>query len=163
MTGRSTKVTVITVDDSLPPVAQAASLALVLLRKVGAANMGEFGRRVLASDKRTITALGRIVLTGPQQGLLAQHSQACALVSPGPPRRTIAVCSACGQYLVAAGSAPSRCALTLGCAGTYTKVQPAKAEQVDADKLTASGQVRSDPSLEEPAGDDEEDEEPFDF
>jgi len=161
MTGRSTKVTVITVDDSLPPVAQAASLALVLLRKVGATDMGEFGRRVLASDKPVITSLGRIVLSEHQQELLRDHSGACALVSPGPPRRTIAVCSGCGQYLVVAGSVPSRCALSLGCQGTYAKVAPAKAEQVDATTLTPSGQVRPDPVLEEPAGD--EDEEPFDF
>src|SRR5699024_619347 len=162
MTGRSTKVTVITVDDALPAVAQAASLALVLLRKVGAGDMGEFGRRVLASDKRTITSLGHIMLTGQQQELLADHSRACALVSPGPPRRTIAVCSWCGQYLLVAGSVPSRCALTLGREGTYAKVAPAKAERVDAVTLTASGQVRPDRPLEEPA-EDEQDEEPFDF
>jgi len=108
----ASEVTVITVDHSLPPVAQAAFalLALVLLRKVGTGDMGEFGRHVLTSGKRTITNLGRIVLTEQQQLLLADHARACALVSPGPPRRTIAVSSGCDQYPVVAGSVPSGCA-----------------------------------------------------
>src|SRR5699024_8902858 len=77
----ASEVTVITVDHSLPPVAQAAFalLASVLLRKGGPGAMGEFGRHVRPSGKRTITNLGRIVLAEQQQLLLADHARACAL------------------------------------------------------------------------------------
>ncbi|MPV51030.1 hypothetical protein GCG21_13645 [Pseudactinotalea sp. HY160] len=130
------KVTVMTVDESLPAAGQAASLALTLLRRVKVSSMADLETGLAQGEARVVAALGAIWLDPEQHDLLTEHRQVACAVSPVTPRRTIALCEVCGAYLIVAGTVPSRCAITLGCEGTYVKVQPAKSELVPAADLT---------------------------
>lgn len=185
MPPRQSKITVFTVDDALPAVGQAASLALTLLRKTKTATMADLETAVAAGDGATMKMLRSMWLSPDQHHLLDRHREVTHAVSPDTPRRTIAICDTCGEHLVVAGTVPSRCALTLGCEGTYAKVAPAKSELVSADDIPGQDDEPDDhdrderhdhddrggtePDDEPDAGElpppwgDEDDEEPFDF
>lgn len=132
---RVSKVTVLAVDETLPAVAQAASVALRVLQKTKADTWDELVERVAEQDEATLKALRSLHLDDTQRNLLAEHPAAVSLVAYSTPRRTIAVCSTCHEPVVVTKTVPSSCDMTIGCDGTYTKVQPAKAETVPADDI----------------------------
>src|SRR5690625_1435122 len=129
---RVSKVAVLAVDETLPAVAQAASVALRVLQQTKADTWDELAERVAEQDEATLKALRSLHLDDAQRNLLAEHPAAVALVAYSTPRRTIAVCSTCHEPVVVTKTVPSSCDMTIGRDGTYTKVQPAKAEAAPA-------------------------------
>ena len=149
------KVTVLAVDETLPAVAQAASVALRVLQKTKADTWDELAERVAEQDEATLKALRSLHLDDAQRNLLAEHPAAVALVAYSTPRRTIAVCSTCHEPVVVTKTVPSSCDMTIGCDGTYTKVQPAKAETIPADDIEpAHANTEERPDTEAPEHDE---------
>lgn len=134
---RIPKVTVLSVGEDQPAPAAAASLALALLRKAKCDTWDDLATKVSAADEVVAKALSRTHLSSDQLQLLSDYGPIVTLVGVSSPRRTIAWCSDCSEHLSLAGPAnpPSKCAITLRCEGTYTKVQPAKADNVPANSL----------------------------
>ena len=119
--------TPLAVIDDLPETAQAASIALAVMRAIKAPVWSEVGE--LPPD---------VVLSDDQIELLHRHAGVLSWLRLGErgvsPMVSIAVCSSCGQWMPA-GRSPigQRCRMTAGCTGTPRKVQPAKRGTVDPD------------------------------
>ncbi|MGC0252680.1 hypothetical protein [Pseudactinotalea sp. Z1748] len=154
-TKRVSKVKVLTVDDTLPAHGAAAALVLTLLRLAKADTWQELTAKITAGDAEVGKALAAIHLDPDQLELLSDHSATVHQVASGSPRRTIALCAECGQHVVVAGkNPPSKCAMTLLCEGTYSKVSPAKATEVRPAKIAAGDDG---PLQVVPAGDESAD------
>lgn len=121
------KIATFTIDSSIPEVAQAVSLALVMLRRAKVDNWGD-----LAADPEPLAGM---YLTFEQKRVLAKYAHVVTLVGYRAPRCTIALCDSCNEPLILTGAAPSKCSLTLRCEGKYSKVQPGKLELVAPEDL----------------------------
>lgn len=121
------KVTLFDVDESLSPQGQAAALTLVILRVLKAESWDSIAREP--------ALLRSVYLNAEQVGLLNQYPHIVTAVSYRAPRKTIAICQECNEYIVACSTVPSGCAMTWGCKGKYRKIQPGKARKVDALEL----------------------------
>lgn len=102
------------VDQSLPEVRRAISLALAVLAK---------GARWEGSD---LHVPAHLMLTPNQAALIERHMAFCRLVVP---RVSVpAFCDRCGRFALQSGSASSaKCPLTVGCGGTLIGTPAAKA------------------------------------
>lgn len=164
---KTNAVTVLSVGGGLPPLAQAVSLALTVLRLARQPTWDALVAALVGEDPATLKAMSALHLAGAQRELLDTHAAAIRLVATTSPRRTIALCSQCGEHIVLTGTAPSSCTMTLRCEGTYVKVAPAKADQRPADQAEESDEHldRAGSTLE--TGEETlrygEDEEPFEF
>ncbi len=107
---------------STPPLAQAASLALGIVRSAKVANWVQVRDRLDEFD-----------LNDHQRSLLALHDAVLHVVDPSPPVLTLAVCPECSGWTATSGQAPTRCKTTLGCAG-----KPVKAAAATKSKTTSS-------------------------
>lgn len=144
------KVWTFTVDTAAPTVAQAASLALVVLSKTKAATWDELEQRLTSGDENTLQAVAGVHLDEGQHHLLSAHPLAVRLVGPGPPLRSIAVCGECGEFFALVGSAPSRCPMGVECEGRPAKAPVAKGHKTPVGELPA-------PELGDDAGSKDED------
>lgn len=114
--------------EGLPPLAEAVSLALGVLREAGVAHWADLPP-VMPAHLR---------IDDRQYALLEQWSGYFALIrfgpavpktEPGDYRRTItlAVCPVCGEHETVVTSASRRCRMRLWCEGAPVKAPPAKA------------------------------------
>lgn len=103
-----------------PPLAEAAAIALAVMRAAGVGRWVELGERL--PDV--------LELTDRQHQLLADHADVLGFLRLG--RRsdddtrsatvTVGVCATCGEWvLVSSGPAPTRCEMTRGCPGKQVK------------------------------------------
>ncbi|MHB1599710.1 MAG: hypothetical protein ACYCXY_12680 [Acidimicrobiales bacterium] len=114
-----------------PPLAQAVSIALAVLRAAGARRWDELGESLPAA----------IELSADQHQLLVDHADVLGFLrltqkteEGRSPTVTVAVCPACDEWVLASkGPAPTRCEITRGCTG-----KPVKAAVATKD----AGQVR---------------------
>ena len=96
-------------DPDAPPLAQAASLALALLRAAKIPTWTE-----LVDDPAPLAA----VSVSPEQlVLLNTHAGSLTSLRVGPPMVTLAVCPVCSRFTIVSGQAATTCPLTLGCNG----------------------------------------------
>jgi hypothetical protein len=106
-------------NTTAPPLAQAASIALAVLRAAGAKSWGELGDRIPAT----------IELAAWEHELLVEHADVLGFLrltqkteDGRSPTVTVAVCPACGEWVLASqGPAPTRCEITRGCTGKPVK------------------------------------------
>jgi len=102
-----------------------------LLRAAGIA-LGAMRATKSATLEDALADTGPLTLTPEQSVTLARCEQPLAgLRLPTPDSdisTTIVVCPSCGEYAYVStgGSAPTKCALTLGCDGTPRKPKPAR-------------------------------------
>jgi len=107
-----------------PPGAQAASLALGILREAGARCWSDLGPGLERWPES-------LCLTPEQLALLSEYSGLLGLVRfarPGSGERSVSlsVCPACGLFELTTGDWWRRCKLTRGCQGRPVKAVPAK-------------------------------------
>ena len=115
-------------DPEAPPLAQAAALALGVLKAAGATRWAEL-EGVLPST---------VELSAGQRKLLDDHALVVELLrlagrrddGSRTPTVTVAVCPACSEWVLVSGPAPSRCEITFGCSGTPRKASVAKREPI---------------------------------
>lgn len=98
---------------TLPPIAQAANLALIIM---GAAKVSTWKDLVNHPENRA-----HLRLTPEQQQLLDDHADLLDSLCRTP-LRTIYTCPTCGRFAyIDKAASPTRCNLTLGCSGTPVK------------------------------------------
>lgn len=127
-----------------PPLLQAASLMLAVLRTTKAASFDD-----LAADP---ALLAGVTVDPDQLELITAHSGALRLLRAGGGAVTLAVCPTCGGFTLvgAQGSVPTTCLVKLGCPG-----KPARASAATKTKLPAKAATVPAPVV------DELDDEPF--
>jgi len=114
-----------------PEPVRAVSIGLALLK---AARVRSWDGLVdtLRTDGQSAARLDGIDLTLDDLDLLDRHLGLLGLIRVVPGTRgtgytvTVAVCDACGQWLLSTGAVPRRCRLTSGCPGAVVKAVPAK-------------------------------------
>jgi hypothetical protein len=139
-------------NPSLPPLARAANLAIVLM-KTAQSNVTllnrertKAGESLLPEGIRSFADLTPENMTGfeitdEQRALIEQHLDVIQYLRVPADRNgdgvTVAVCDKCGRFAFLAFSSPStkKCSLTLGCAGTPHK---ATTGQVTEKKVQAA-------------------------
>lgn len=99
--------------DNLPPGAEAASLALAIVAAAKVATWED-----LEQCDTPPPALGKLVVSPRQARVLAEHADIVRQVSNASPRRSVSVCSECGQWMVTVGPTRGPCKTTPGCTGT---------------------------------------------
>ena len=101
-------------DTTLPPIAQAANLALLILARTRRSTWAK-----LAADP---AAYAEITITPAQQELLDTHLDVISLLATAP-ARTLYACPTCDRWALIEPKAapPARCNLTLGCEGRPVK------------------------------------------
>ena len=121
-------------SDTAPEAAQAAQIALVLMSVAKSPNWAG----VEASEDIT----KKVALTEHQQHLLEKHRGILPYLTRGGREgtlRSVVVCSHCQRVMfTSTGSAPARCAMTLGCAGTPVKARSTQEPLKDAQATTSS-------------------------
>ncbi len=127
-------------DQGLPPLAEAASLLLAILRAARVDSLADL--TVHDEGAPAIVVPWDIALTDHQRDLLREHQQVLALMrrsvpqtkdpatkqvtAPGIKPVTLAVCDECdGWLLISTPSAPASCTMTFGCAGKPVKASAA--------------------------------------
>jgi hypothetical protein len=115
-------------DTSLPPIAQAANLALLILARTHRSTWAK-----LAANPDTYS---EVAVSADQQALLDEHLDVIALLATAP-ARTLYACPACSRWALIEPKAvpPARCNLLLGCEGRPVKastVAPRFAKQTPA-------------------------------
>lgn len=128
-----------------PPLVQAASLALALMRATGAARWAE----LVSNPGR----LDGIAINEDQLALLNEHRWELQWLKNDTPRLTLAVCPACARFSVVTGAAPASCLLTMGCPGKPIRVTAAAKWKPadDTDPAQDDGEPAPDNALDEPA------------
>ena len=114
-----------------PDPVRAVSLGLALLK---AARVQSWDDLVdtLRTDDQPAARLDGIDLTRDDLALLDAHLGLLGLIRVIPGTRgtghtvTVAVCDACGQWMLGTGAVPRRCRLITGCPGAMVKAVPAK-------------------------------------
>lgn len=106
-----------TTPAELPELAQAASLALALLRTAKVTSWTQ----LVAEPQR----LAKVVVDPDQVALLNRHKDTLALLRHGSPAITLAVCRTCGRFSTLSGAAASKCPMTLGCTTEPVRVSAA--------------------------------------
>lgn len=125
------------VEESLPPVGRAASLAMALLTRAKADTWEELARNAAVPGSHTRLALATIHLTAEQLELLGAWP-VVTQVSVSTPRRGVSVCPVCEEVVLYCGSSPPRrCLMTLRCPGELVRVAPAALVPMPADRITA--------------------------
>lgn len=112
-----------------PPLVQAASLALALLRAAKTPTWVQ----LCANPER----LSKVDVDPDQLELMNAHAGPLGLLRATSPALTLAVCPACGLYTAVNSSAPSSCPLTLGCPGKPVRVTAAAKPKPPAKKSDA--------------------------
>ena len=93
----------------LPPVAQAANIALLI---IGASGKSNWAAVVADPDSHA-----HVRVTEAQQQLLDDHSGILPIVSKQP-AQSVYACPVCGRFaFIGKGAPPAKCNLTLGCSG----------------------------------------------
>lgn len=101
------------IDPDTPALAQAASLALALLRTSNADTWAS-----LVADPAPLSA---VLINPGQVELLDRFAGELTALRVGPPLITLAVCPECQRYTVVSGGPATSCPMTLGCAGKPVK------------------------------------------
>lgn len=120
----------LTVDQSLPAVSQAVSLALALMTAAGSKTWAE-----LVADNESGLSLrqkvaAKVQITQNQATLLNDWDTELTWLSKGTPSITLAVCDVCNEVLVVTSSAPTSCRVTPGCEGAPKRVSAARRSKV---------------------------------
>ncbi|HEY8717245.1 hypothetical protein [Pengzhenrongella sp.] len=129
-------------DPDAPPLTQAASLALALLRAAKIRTWAE-----LVVDPAPLAAVS---VTPEQMALLNTHAGALTTLRVGPPMVTLAVCPECSRFTIVSGQAATSCPLTLGCTGKPQRASTAArlkaaptAKDAPVETVDAAGRARS--------------------
>lgn len=124
---------------SAPPLAQAASLALGLMRAAKVTRWADIGNVMPAM----------VELSDDEYGLILEHFEILSFLrlpsrlDDGTSTRTVtvAVCPTCGEWvLVSTGPVPGRCEITRGCTGRPVKASVATKASAASDTRDASRQ-----------------------
>lgn len=112
-------------DVSLPQVAQAAQIVLMVLKASGCSVWEQF----VSSPE----AQSRVRLNAAQQALLDTHPYLLGYLR-STPAVTVAVCDGCGRFLFTAtnGASKSKCNLTGGCKGSMFRTSSMLPKKVAA-------------------------------
>lgn len=111
-------------DSSQPPLAQAVSLALSIMRTA----------KVTRWEQLNYAVPYEVALYPGQLQLLRDHAYELQYIRIGGedqetktrvPTVSLAVCPACGLWLLLDKQPPKRCQLTIGCTGEPVKASPA--------------------------------------
>ena len=114
-----------------PDPVRAVSIGLAMLK---AARVESWDDLVdtLRTGGQSAARLDGIDLAPDDLALLDAHLGLLGLIRVVPGTRgtghtvTVAVCDACGQWMLSSGAVPRRCRLTTGCQGAMVKAVPAK-------------------------------------
>lgn len=117
-------------DPSHPRAAQAAGLALALMRAAKASSWQE-----LTGDPGRWTGLE---LDAEQVDLLNENGGLLTVLRLGDATVTVAVCPTCGRFSLVADTPPSTCSMTVGCAGKPVKATFARRPAKKAGGRTAT-------------------------
>lgn len=106
-------------NDRLPELAQAANLALQMMRPAKAERIIEL----------TPVSMANFVISEEQRALIQKHMDVLALLhlprsgSTSSVGVTLAACDKCGRWILCStkGAAPKRCSMRLGCTGQMFK------------------------------------------
>lgn len=106
-------------NDRLPELAQAANLALQMMRPAKAERIIEL----------TPVSMANFVISDEQRALIQKHMDVLALLhlprsgSTSSVGVTLAACDKCGRWILCStkGAAPKRCSMRLGCSGQMFK------------------------------------------
>jgi hypothetical protein len=126
-------------EPGLPPFAEAASLAMGLLRAAKLAVWSEF----YDAEQQAMILPWEVILTEDQLALLDIHQHLFAIlrrslpvvkdpatkaeIEPAQPGVTVAVCPVCQRWIaLSSGAAPARCTMRVGCGGKPVKAPAAK-------------------------------------
>lgn len=110
-------------NERLPELAQAANLALQMMRPAKAERITEL----------TPTSMTRFVISDEQRALMQKHMDVLALLhlprsgSTSSVGVTVASCDKCGRWILCStkSAAPKRCSMRLGCSGQMFKASTA--------------------------------------
>ena len=114
-----------------PEPVRAVSIGLALL-KAARVQSWEDLVDTLRTDGQSAARLDSIDLNRDDLTLLDRHLGLLGLIRVVPGTRgtgrtvTVAVCDACGQWMLSTAAVPRRCRLTGGCSGAMMKAVPAK-------------------------------------
>ncbi|EPD32922.1 hypothetical protein HMPREF9306_01230 [Propionimicrobium lymphophilum ACS-093-V-SCH5] len=120
----------IIVPDDLTGVAAAASLTQAVLKHLNVASLEELACELEAGygdGSSVVEKFEAIEFSPGQRELLATYADEICLIRNKPrgrrdvKSRTLAVCDACGGWVVSVGNPPARCQVKLGCGGRVTK------------------------------------------
>ncbi|WP_433673906.1 hypothetical protein [Microbacterium gorillae] len=103
-------------DESVPGPAQAAQIALLVMKKVGCQTWKDVVEKASNTDLRT-----KVILSPEQQALIDEYADIIPYLSTSP-LVTVVACPLCGRYgLQDRRSAGSRCIFTMRCPGKPVK------------------------------------------
>lgn len=121
-----------TLPDDVPGLVRATALALGVARHCKADSWATFAQRVAERDDDTLVLLAGLAITDADAVLIAEHDHVLRLLSHKP-LITVAVCPACSGWVLVAGTAPTKCKVTLRCTGKPIKASVATKEKPPAD------------------------------
>lgn len=121
------------VDPALPPLTQAASLALALMKATKSTSWAE----LVADPAR----LDGFAVDGEQLAMLNEHRSAFGNLRVGPPLVSVAACPVCGRFTVVSGTASTTCPMTLGCKGNPVRASVAAKAKPPARAVAVSPHI----------------------
>lgn len=132
-------------DPELPPLIQAASLALSVLSWTRAGTVSNLDRLLDAGDPATKALVAAMQLTPEQAALLdaPEHSGVLAALQCPPGFTgtpvTVQTCQKCGRWSLTYSSASRSCRMTSGCPGMV--VRAVRAKRVKPETETPAGRA----------------------
>lgn len=102
--------------EDVPDLVRAASLGLAVARHCKADTWAGFAAAARRRDEETLARLAELDIETEEWRNVVDHEPVLQLLSVKP-LVTVAVCPECGDWVLVAGAAPTRCKTTLRCTG----------------------------------------------
>lgn len=113
--------------DGLPPLAEAASLALACFEHFKVNDWDEMAEAIsqVGVDAERTKQFSTLLIADDQAELMNEHAAVLRHLSRKP-MVTLAVCDTCDGWLLVSKAAPSRCKAKWGCTGTPVRATKAR-------------------------------------
>ena len=108
-----------------PPMVQACSLALQVLKTSGVATWTDLALAIRADNIDVLIKLDQLEVSETQQKMLDHYSRLLTTLRLKP-ARTVAVCPECYGWFYTDGRLPTRCPVGWQCSGKPVKASAAK-------------------------------------